>query len=139
PLKAPLDAEISSSGLNDLNRNDLARLEINALQVPKQSPAIGSSADGKPVVLVVEDNPEMNRFIADSLAPEYRAETAFDGREGLNKAINLRPDLILTDVMMPQMSGDMLLQAIRARPEMDGTPIVLLTAKADDELRIKLL
>jgi signal transduction histidine kinase len=139
PRQAPSGTEVGSSELSDLSRNDAAQLEINALQVPKQSPATSFNADGKPVVLVVEDNREMNRFIVDSLASDYRVETAFDGHDGLNKAIGLRPDLILTDVMMPEMSGDMLLQAVRARSELDGTPIVLLTAKADDELRVKLL
>src|SRR6185436_19409239 len=46
---------------------------------------------------------------------------------------------ILTDVMMPEMSGDALVQAIRANRDLDATPILLLTAKADDELRVQLL
>ncbi len=94
---------------------------------------------GKPIVLVVEDNPEMNQFITASLANEYRTATASNGQEGLEQAIALQPDLILSDVMMPYLSGAQLVQQIRTHPELDTTPVVMLTAKADDELRVQLL
>src|SRR5207245_11253450 len=70
---------------------------------------------------------------------EYRVATAFDGREGLEKAHALPPDLILTDVMMPRMRGDELLSELRAHTELATVPVVVLTAKADDDLRVKLL
>ncbi|HEY9851829.1 MAG TPA: PAS domain S-box protein [Leptolyngbyaceae cyanobacterium] len=92
-----------------------------------------------PVVLVVEDNLEMNRFITEILASEYCVITAVNGREGLQKAIESNPDLILTDVMMPHMSGDRMVLKIREISQLDGVPIVLLTAKADDELRVQML
>lgn len=65
--------------------------------------------------------------------------SAFSGTEGLEKALALRPDLILSDVMMPEMSGDQLVYAVRRQPHLDDVPIVLLTAKADDEMRVRLL
>lgn len=94
---------------------------------------------GGALVLVVEDDAEMNRLLCESLAPEHRVATAFDGKEGLQKAIQVRPDLILTEVAMPGMSGDELVQAIRSRPDLERTPVVLLTAKAGDELCARLL
>jgi signal transduction histidine kinase len=93
----------------------------------------------KPLVLVVEDNADMNRFIVETLALDYRVATARDGQQGLEQAVALSPDLILSDMMMPQMSGDQFLQQVRSRPEFHATPVVMLTAKADDELRIQLL
>lgn len=92
-----------------------------------------------PLVLVVEDHPEMNRFICEGLAADYRVASAFDGKEGLEKALVLKPDLILSDIMMPEMSGEALVGAVRAHRELDATPIVLLTAKADEALRVGLL
>jgi len=92
-----------------------------------------------PLVLVVEDNLEMNRFISDTLAAEYRVVTAFNGQEGLEKAIALNPDLILSDVMMPKLSGEQLVQHIRKYPELDTTPIILLTAKANEALQVQML
>lgn len=88
---------------------------------------------------MVEDNPDMNAYVAQALGPHYRVVTAFDGQEGLRKALETRPDLIVSDVMMPRMSGDQMVSALRRHQEMDDVPIVLLTAKADDELRVKLL
>jgi len=89
--------------------------------------------------LVVEDNADMNAFITATLRPHYRVVSALDGRAGLKKALVLAPDLILADVMMPVLSGDAMVLELRARAEMAGVPIVMLTAKADDALRVKLL
>jgi signal transduction histidine kinase len=89
--------------------------------------------------LVVEDNSEMIQFIAGALAADYRVATAADGAEGLRLAQALQPDLIVSDVMMPGLSGDELVAAVRKFPELDAVPIILLTARADDELRVRLL
>jgi signal transduction histidine kinase len=100
---------------------------------------ISDSGAERGLVLVVEDNPEMSRFIAEALRGEYGVVLAFDGRQGLARAVEHRPDLILSDVMMPEMSGDRMLAELRRLPELAGVPIVFLTAKADDELRVRLL
>ena len=91
------------------------------------------------LVFVVEDDPQVNRSIRSCLAGEYRTEHAFNGREALQKALELRPDLILSDVMMPEMRGDDLVTEIRGRQEFDLTPILLLTAKLSDELLVRVL
>ena len=94
---------------------------------------------GSPVVLGVEDNPDMNAFMAMTLSRTYHVVSALDGQEGLQKALELRPDLILCDVMMPRTSGDQLVREIRRCRELDDVPIVLLTAKIDERLRMTLL
>jgi signal transduction histidine kinase len=99
----------------------------------------GDEGDDRPLVLVVEDNPELNRFLAETLAPDYRVATAFDGEAGLALALELGPDLVMTDIMMPRMSGDVLVRELRAHAAFDATPVLVLTAKADDELRVELL
>lgn len=102
-------------------------------------PALVDGAVAQPLVLVAEDNVEMNRFVRESLAGEYRTAAAFEGRQALAMAVELVPDLILTDVMMPEMSGEALIRELHATPELASVPIVVLTARADDELRIQLL
>lgn len=92
-----------------------------------------------PSVLVVEDTGEMSQFIVSILSRDYNVITAVDGQDGLEKAIALQPDLVVTDIMMPRMSGDQLVKELRNRAEFNKVPILLLTAKADDELRVKLL
>ena len=98
-----------------------------------------TSAADAPLILVVEDHPEMNAFIAQTLAKSYRVVSAFDGARGLEIALNLRPDLIVSDMMMPGMSGEELVAALRAHRRLASVPVVLLTARADEALRVKLL
>lgn len=88
-----------------------------------------------PLVLVVEDNADMSSFLAASLRPTHRVATAFDGQDGVEKAIQLRPDLIISDVMMPLKSGEDLVREVRQHRELDSVPILLLTAKADERMR----
>jgi signal transduction histidine kinase len=105
---------------------------------PAAADANGNDAQ-RPAVLVVEDNPEMRAFIASTLAECCHVVAASDGIEGLAQAEALRPALIVTDLMMPRMSGAELVEAIRRKPALDATPILLLTARADDALRVQLL
>src|SRR6185369_11401316 len=100
---------------------------------------VHGNPDGRSLVLVVEDNAEMSRFLVGCLAGDHRVVTATDGRQALEMALELHPDLILTDVMMPVMGGDALVRALRTYPGLANVPIVVLTAKADDDLRVKLL
>lgn len=97
------------------------------------------SSSGKALILVVEDNPDMNEFITASLRPWYRVVSAFNGQDGLDKALTHLPDLIVSDVMMPVMSGDGMIEALRRHREMQDIPVIMLTAKADDQLRLKSL
>ncbi|VXD21368.1 ATP-binding response regulator [Planktothrix paucivesiculata] len=93
----------------------------------------------KPLVLVVEDNPTMSHFVCTTLASDYNTAIATNGEEGLDQALALHPDLIISDIMMPGMSGDEMVQKVRTYPELNITPIVILTAKTDDESRVQLL
>ncbi len=93
----------------------------------------------RPTVLVVEDNPELNQFIVETLSGEFNVASALDGEDGLVQAHRLRPDLVVSDIMMPRMSGDQMIAAMRSRPEFDSIPVVVLSAKADEELRVRLL
>lgn len=139
PLAAPPGAEIRTPDTEPGAAGEIAHQIIEELR-PRSDDAVDTAhRTGQALVLVVEDNPEMNRFIVETLASEHHTATAFDGREGLEKALALRPDLILTDVMMPGMSGEDLVREIRSHPELDPVPVVMLTARADDKLRVRLL
>ena len=137
PRRSPTDANVRQ--IEHVEPSDeLVRQQVETLHQPAERATV-SAAEDKPLVVVVEDNRDMSHFLAENLEVYYRVETASDGREGLSKIMASRPDVILTDVMMPEMSGDMLVQAVRAQRQFDTTPIIVLTAKADDELRIRLL
>jgi PAS domain S-box-containing protein len=137
PLAAPEGTRVAS--LPSRLDGELARLEVNGLSRPRTRAAASAAPSGAPLVLVVEDNPDMRAFLQSALQAQYRVVTAADGVEGLERALALRPDLILSDVMMPNMSGDEMALALRRQPELAETPIVMLTAKADERLRVRLL
>ena len=138
--ETPLGVEVGGASPADRSMLDeTGRQTVEELR-PRDEPAPTPRQGGSlGRVLVVEDNPEMQAFLADCLATDYGVATALDGRQGLERALELRPDLILCDVMMPGVGGDALVREIRARPELEGIPILVLTAKADDALRVRLL
>jgi DNA-binding response OmpR family regulator len=81
-------------------------------------------------VLVVEDNADLRAFIRETLEPTYRVREASDGEQGLRRASDMLPDLVLSDATMPRMDGFALAAALRSRPETASIPVVLLTARA---------
>ena len=139
PRLAPEEAELSAPLADEPGVKEISHRMVEQLHVSTPSPSAITGEAGGPLILVVEDNPDMNRFVRESLESEYRIDTAFNGTEGLEKALERKPDLILSDMMMPEMSGAELVHAIRTHHELDSTPIILLTAKADEELRVTLL
>jgi PAS domain S-box-containing protein len=112
--------------------------ELRAGAAPVSS-AASAPAGGRARVLVVEDNPEMARFLSAVLAPDFDVALAPDGQAGLDAALERPPDAIVTDLMMPRMSGEELVRAARRHPRLDAVPVLVLTARADDVLRIQLL
>jgi signal transduction histidine kinase len=94
---------------------------------------------GRARVLVIEDNPDMNRFVSQCLAADYDVYSAFDGDEALETALRVRPTLIVTDVLTPTRSGVDMIDEMRKRPELALVPILLLSDKADEPLMMRLL
>lgn len=92
-----------------------------------------------PLVLVVEDDPEMSQFVGGILSRRACVITASNGKEGLALAESRTPDLIVSDIMMPEMSGDQMVELLLRRSWLQDVPVLLLSARADEALRIRLL
>jgi signal transduction histidine kinase len=145
PRRAPLGTMVQSAAAEEGDTDQAALLALAEFQhgeadrhagaSPGSAP--GSSSRGR--VLVAEDNPDMNRFILGALQPQYDVRVAFNGAEALALARAWQPDLLLTDEMMPVMSGTELVEAVRAEPRLASMAVVLLSARADDALRVNLL
>ncbi|WP_447978330.1 ATP-binding protein [Candidatus Nitrospira bockiana] len=134
------DVPASGSGAQELvEPNHEPRPGSAADASPPTSGGTGAHNGSAPTILVVEDNVELSRFLIESLSVPYQVTAAADGDEGLKKALELRPDLIITDIMMPDMSGDQLIRRLRELPELKEVPVLVLTAKADEDLRVRLL
>ncbi|MBC1219852.1 response regulator [Nostoc sp. UCD121] len=89
-------------------------------------------------ILVVDDNPDLRTYVSEIFRRNgYHVRTARNGYEGHSLAKEIIPSLIVTDLMMPLVSGLEMIQMIRNEEKLKGTPIILLTAKVDEETRIE--
>jgi GAF domain-containing protein/class 3 adenylate cyclase len=89
-------------------------------------------------ILVVDDNPDLRVYVSDILRRNgYKVDTARNGVEGYTLAQRIKPSLIVTDLMMPIVTGLEMIEMIRSQEDLKGIPIILLTAKADEETRIQ--
>ncbi|RKG85846.1 ATP-binding protein [Corallococcus terminator] len=112
---------------------------VSGAQRPTE-PQDHSRADAKaPRILVVEDDAEIRAFIADILAPSYQVLEAANGEEGVRRAMEDRPDLVVSDVMMPVLSGLNLLVQLRAHAQTVDLPVILLTARQEVSAKVEAL
>lgn len=93
--------------------------------------------DNQYTMLVIEDNRDIATYIGEVLSERYAVAYATNGEDGWQKAINLVPDLIITDLMMPGMDGLELCRRIRSNDVVNHIPIVIVTAKISDQERIE--
>jgi signal transduction histidine kinase/DNA-binding response OmpR family regulator len=103
--------------------------------VPVKVP--GKRVQNKPYILVVEDNDELRSFVKNSLQPLYNISEARNGAEGLAKAGEEAPDLIISDVMMPGMNGIEFCKHIKENIQTSHIPFLMLTAKDALESKIE--
>ena len=101
---------------------------------PEASSVAGRTADA--TVLIVDDNPDMRSYLRRILEPYWLVRVAGDGAEALDDIRSERPDLVLSDVMMPEMDGFALLDALRSDPATATIPVVLLSARAGEEAAV---
>ncbi|MBD2664472.1 multi-sensor hybrid histidine kinase [Richelia sinica FACHB-800] len=118
------------------------QLEVKPELLPQPA---NSSTGGSPTIqgkgdtiLVVDDNPDLRSYVSDILRRSgYHVATARNGYEGYNTAQEIVPSLIITDLMMPLVTGMEMIRMIRSDGNLKGIPIILLTAKVDEETRIE--
>ncbi|HVV48168.1 MAG TPA: ATP-binding protein [Polyangia bacterium] len=106
---------------------------------PGDAPAEEAAADPDDAgarILIAEDNADMRDYLARILRPHWTIELAADGDAALVRARRARPDLILSDVMMPNLDGFGLLRELRADPQLGAIPVVLLSARAGEEAHV---
>lgn len=102
---------------------------------PVTETEIGNS--GKPIIVVAEDNADVADLLCTQLEPFYEVVAARDGVEALKRAGEIIPDLVITDVMMPNMDGMALARAIRANDLTAHIPIIMVTARVTEQDRIE--
>lgn len=104
---------------------------------PPPPEADSTPDENLPLLLLVEDNTELRSFIKSQLTPFYRVATADNGKTGWEKTCLLLPDLVLSDIMMPEMNGIAMLEQIKNNVSTSHIPVILLTARNAVESQIE--
>jgi signal transduction histidine kinase len=104
-------------------------------RAPAATPRDESPTGGR--VLVVDDNADMRDYLARVLSPRWTVETAADGEIALAAARSRRPDIVLTDVLMPNLDGFGFVERLRQTEGTADTPVIMLSARAGEESRIE--
>ncbi len=105
-------------------------------EVPN-SPIGNLTGDQIHKVLIADDNADMREYLQRLLAEHFEVITAKDGNDAYEKMITDRPELVLSDIMMPLLDGFGLLEKIRQHPELKHTPVIFLSARAGEEAKVE--
>ena len=105
-------------------------------EIPENNSVTNSDNKQKNTILIAEDNSDVASYISSELRSDYHLLLARNGREALAKAEAYMPDLILTDVMMPEMDGYELCRAIRNSETLNHIPIIIISARSDEPDRL---
>lgn len=134
--KAHLPPESIVNGVDDYeppSRSEASeRFETHFDVLPTVEPP-----EHAPRILIVEDHKDVRAYVRAFLQARYRVAEADNGRDGVRLAREIKPDLIVSDVMMPEMDGFELCNTIKNEPGLEHIPIVMLTARASDESRLE--
>jgi signal transduction histidine kinase len=142
------EAEVPSvaNGSTVTSEEWLANLYRRAELFPALTPVqeslrpVETSRNGhQPTLLVADDEPDMLRFLKSQLGTQYQVLEAVDGQQAIEKATQFLPDIILLDMMMPEKDGLQACREIRERTSTQTIPVVLLTARADEETKMAAL
>ncbi len=127
--------EVDGYQLSDVERS-VDRHE-SAAGFEQQPEDVDGPDSSLPEIVVADDNADMRSLLHHLLGREFRVRLARNGREALESVRERAPDVVLTDVMMPEMSGTELCQALKESPETSRIPVVLVTSKAERAMKIE--
>ncbi len=103
---------------------------LQSAPLVSQEKEIGQAETKLQKLLIVEDNPEVRQYVQKLFESQYQTFTAIDGIDGLEKTLQIMPDIIISDVMMPKMDGMEFCKKIKQNPKISYIPVVLLTARS---------
>ena len=103
----------------------------------QEDPQESIHEDMRKVVLVIEDNKDVANYIGSQLSADYDVVYAINGNDGLTKAMSMVPDMIVSDLMMPEMDGLEMCRKIRSNEVVNHIPVIMLTAKITEEDKLK--
>ncbi|MCK5794979.1 MAG: response regulator, partial [Anaerolineales bacterium] len=135
----PLGKEhLSVEAIVATEEDHIAESPVDQIAVEETIPSLTQTtgAESQPILLIVEDNADVRSYTRSYLDEQYNCFEAVDGEDGLAQALELIPDLIISDVMMPKMDGVEFCRRIKSDELTSHIPVILLTAKADLESKL---
>ena len=111
--------------------------DIIVSETPAETTESPAASRRRQCIVVAEDDSEIRDYLASQLADSYDVVACANGREALAEAIRTVPDLVITDIMMPEMDGNALCTKLKSTPTTNHIPIIILTAKNLDEDQLK--
>jgi signal transduction histidine kinase/DNA-binding response OmpR family regulator len=136
PASRPFAGDVAADLLQD-NSALADAPEDTVIPGPVVSALSGAHRAHTPLVLLVEDNPDMRTFLKTQLSAMYRVEVAENGEDGLCKAQRILPDMVISDIMMPGLNGVQMLDKLKNDLATSHIPVVLLSAKSAIESQIE--
>ena len=131
----PDNAEFQSGGIAADLEHSIDRWESRRVfELSAEKTDISSE---KPNIVVADDNADMRELLGFILGREFVVHMAQNGREALEQVERVNPDLVVTDIMMPEMTGIELCRALKADPNSASTPVMLVSSKAESEMKVK--
>lgn len=130
----PSDRVVESGDKAPRSRHSAAFVQEAAKWLPIDAPV---QMDGKLTILLAEDNADMRDYVQRLLSGQYTVITAADGESAYDKALRHKPELVISDVMMPKLDGFGLLRKIRANADLRNTPVLFLSARAGEESKVE--
>ena len=136
---AGVDAPKNKDWIAELYRRAELFPAMTSLQASLRPVETGIGRSRKPKLLIADDEPDMLRFLKSQLSATFEVLEAVDGQQAVEKAAQFLPDVILSDMMMPEKDGLQVCRELRERSTTRSIPVVLLTARADEQTKIDCL
>lgn len=135
-----LEPAAEKEWISDLYRRAEMFPAMTSLQASLKPVEVGVGLRGKkPKLLIADDEPDMLRFLRNQLSSQFEVLEAVDGHQAVVKAAQFLPEIILSDMMMPEKDGLQVCRELREKASTKNIPIVLLTARADEKTKIDCL
>lgn len=138
PIVFDMEEEEEHESLESaIDKNGKSLFDTEELKSSKFYDEETDESGEKMQLLIIDDNSDILTYLSQILGDHYSITTATNGKDGIEKAVSIIPDLIITDVMMPEMDGLTLTQKLKSLVQTCHIPIILLTAYSSDEQKLE--